>query len=206
MCGETVPYCCEIQKQVPGTETFAVASRIPATPKDVTIPLPVLCNNDRQSRLKFTTNSMKAGSNKQFSAVEATLNEIIEGRSAFASGDTTLNVSNFSIFVKPTFVDYLRSGWAVSLVAAIDYTASNGNPSDRRSLHYLGATNQYEKALMNVGAVVEPYDSDRSFPVFGFGGIPRHMGINEVSHCFAMNGNAANPEIIGIAGIVSTYR
>lgn len=59
---------------------------------------------------------------------------------------------------------------------------------------------------MNVGAVVEPYDSDRSFPVFGFGGIPRHMGHNDVSHCFAMNGNAANPEIIGIAGIVSTYR
>ena len=32
------------------------------------------------------------------------------------------------------------------------------------------------------------------------------MGHNEVSHCFAMNGNASNPEIIGIAGIVSTYR
>ena len=100
----------------------------------------------------------------------------------------------------------------MSLVAAIDYTASNGNPSDRRSLHYLGGTNslswgnQYEKALMNVGAVVEPYDSDRSFPVFGFGGIPRHMGSNEVSHCFAMNGNPGNPEIIGISGIVSTYR
>ena len=59
---------------------------------------------------------------------------------------------------------------------------------------------------MNVGMVVEPYDSDRSFPVFGFGGIPRHAGINGVSHCFAMNGNAASPEIIGIQEIVSTYR
>ena len=52
-----------------------------------------------------------------------------------------MSVSNFSVFVKPTFVDYLRSGWAVSLVAAIDYTASNGNPSTKSSLHYLGATN-----------------------------------------------------------------
>ena len=53
--------------------------------------------------------------------------------------------------------------------------------------------------------VVEPYDTTKSFPVFGFGGIPRHLGINGVSHCFAMNGNAANPEIIGIDGIVQAY-
>jgi hypothetical protein len=48
---------------------------------------------------------------------------------------------------------------------------------------------------MNVGKVVEPYDSDRSFPVYGFGGIPRHMGQYKTNHCFAMNGNPTNPEI-----------
>ncbi len=53
---------------------------------------------------------------------------------------------------------------------------------------------------------MEPYDYDRSFPVFGFGGIPRHLGLNSVSHCFAMNGNASAPEIIGIAEIVATYK
>ena len=53
----------------------------------------------------------------------------------------------------------------------------------------MGGNNQYESALNNVGAVVEPYDTDRSFPVFGFGGIPRHLGLNSVNHCFAMNGN-----------------
>ena len=51
---------------------------------------------------------------------------------------------------------------------------------------------------MNVGTIIEPYDNDRSFPVFGFGGIPRHLGQNGVNHCFAMNGNPANPEIVGI--------
>ena len=40
----------------------------------------------------------------------------------------------------------------------------------------MGANNQYEKALYQVGAVVEPYDHDKMFPVFGFGGIPRHNG------------------------------
>jgi copine 5/8/9 len=59
---------------------------------------------------------------------------------------------------------------------------------------------------MSVGMVVQPYDADQSFPVFGFGGIPRHMGINSVSHCFALNGNAANPEIVGVPNIVGTYK
>lgn len=105
------------------------------------------------------------------------------------------------------FVDYLRSGWAISLVVAIDYTASNGAPSTQESLHYLGPNNQYESALSWVGAIVEPYDSDRSFPVFGFGGVPRHIrGMNSTSHCFALNGNPQNPEIIGINNIVATYR
>ena len=59
---------------------------------------------------------------------------------------------------------------------------------------------------MNVGSVVEPYDSDRSFPVFGFGGIPRHMGQQTTNHCFAMNGNPAHPEIVGVEKIIETYR
>lgn len=112
---------------------------------------------------------------------------------------TTLNISNAQIFMRPSFVDYLRSGWQISLVGAIDYTQSNGNPSNPSSLHYLGGRmNQYEAALISVGSIVEPYDSDRSFPVFGFGGIPRHLEENKTNHCFAMNGNRANPSIVGL--------
>lgn len=53
---------------------------------------------------------------------------------------------------------------------------------------------------------MEPYDHDKLFPVFGFGGVPRHMGISGVSHCFPLNGFAANPEIAGVEGIVNTYQ
>lgn len=122
------------------------------------------------------------------------------GRTALqlSNGGGTLNLQNFQVYQRPTFVEYLRSGWGVSLVAAIDYTQSNGNPTSPNSLHYLGEHNQYESALFNVGMVVEPYDSDRSFPVFGFGGIPRHLNLNSTNHCFAMNGNPSNPEITGI--------
>ena len=94
----------------------------------------------------------------------------------------------------------------MSLTVAIDYTASNGGINQPDSLHAIGPNNQYENALLNVGMVVEPYDYDRSFPVFGFGGIPRHMGVNSIQHCFPVNGVVANSEIQGIQNIVATYR
>jgi hypothetical protein len=70
----------------------------------------------------------------------------------------------------------------------------------------MGPSNQYEQALYNVGSVLEPYDSDKSFPVYGFGGVPTHMNTNTTSHCFPMNGNLQDPEIQGIEAIVACYR
>jgi hypothetical protein len=92
------------------------------------------------------------------------------------------------------------------MVTAIDFTASNGNPKKPSSLHAMGQNNQYVEALIQVGTIIEPYDADRSFPVFGFGGVPRFAGQAGVSHCFPLNGNPSNPEIIGIEGIIGEYQ
>lgn len=123
-------------------------------------------------------------------------------------GDTNgrLIFRNFEKFERPSFVDYLRSGWQIGLTIAIDYTASNGAPSTPQSLHYLGANNQYEKAIYQVGQILEPYDQTRQFATFGFGGIPRHMGMNTTSHCFPLNGQPQDPRIYTIGGILETYR
>ena len=56
-----------------------------------------------------------------------------------------------------------------------------------------------------MGAILEPYDNDMAFPVFGFGGKPPGMN-SAVSHCFAINGDPANPNIIGIQNIVAMYK
>ena len=145
--------------------------------------------------------------NRELNSGITTIADLESGKTTLDCGlNTTLVVDNFEVKQQPSFIDYLRAGWEVSLTVAIDYTASNGEPSQPNSLHYLGAQNQYETAIFNVGQVVEPYDSDKLFPVFGFGGIPRHLGINGVNHCFAMNGNPQNPDIFGIQGIVDTYR
>jgi hypothetical protein len=58
-------------------------------------------------------------------------------------------------------------------MVAIDYTISNGDPSNPKSLHYLGAKNQYETAIEAVATILEKYDDNRLYPVYGFGGEPR---------------------------------
>ena len=55
-----------------------------------------------------------------------------------------LQVEFINLVEKPTFIDYLRSGWQINLHVAIDFTASNGESSMPTSLHYLGDFNQYE--------------------------------------------------------------
>jgi len=44
-----------------------------------------------------------------------------------------------------SFLDYIEGGTNISLMVAIDFTGSNGHPSDPESLHYLGGNkpNQY---------------------------------------------------------------
>ena len=59
------------------------------------------------------------------------------------------------------------------MVVAIDFTGSNGDPATPQSLHYMDRSgislNQYQSAILNIGRVVEPYDTDKMFP-----GMPKH--------------------------------
>ena len=47
-------------------------------------------------------------------------------------------IDHIELIEKPSFIDYLRSGWQINLHVAIDFTASNGESSLASSLHYLG--------------------------------------------------------------------
>ncbi|KNC50909.1 copine-8 [Thecamonas trahens ATCC 50062] len=77
-----------------------------------------------------------------------------------------LEVMSIEVVEKPSFIDYLAGGLEVNLIIGIDYTASNGNPANPSSLHYLSPyeANAYERAMTAVGAVVAPYDHDQEFP------------------------------------------
>jgi hypothetical protein len=47
----------------------------------------------------------------------------------------TLSFDNIQFHPTPSLVDYLRSGWFINMACAIDFTASNGELIDPKSLH-----------------------------------------------------------------------
>ncbi|RXN01223.1 Copine-4 [Acipenser ruthenus] len=105
-----------------------------------------------------------------------------------------------------SFLDYIMGGCQIQFTVAIDFTASNGDPRNSCSLHYIHPyqPNEYLKALVAVGEICQDYDSDKMFPAFGFGGrIPPDF---KVSHDFAVNFNEDNPECAGIQGVVEAYQ
>nr|XP_044610842.1 copine-4 isoform X3 [Equus asinus] len=105
-----------------------------------------------------------------------------------------------------SFLDYIMGGCQIQFTVAIDFTASNGDPRNSCSLHYIHPyqPNEYLKALVAVGEICQDYDSDKMFPAFGFGArIPPEY---TVSHDFAINFNEDNPECAGIQGVVEAYQ
>ncbi|CAK9143119.1 unnamed protein product [Ilex paraguariensis] len=103
-----------------------------------------------------------------------------------------------------SFVDYISSGFELNFMVAVDFTASNGNPRSSNSLHYIdpsGRLNAYQQAIMEVGEVIQFYDSDRRFPAWGFGGRTHHG----ISHCFNLNGSPTGFEVEGVDGIMTAY-
>ncbi|XP_071200464.1 copine-5-like [Salvelinus alpinus] len=93
----------------------------------------------------------------------------------------------------------------INFTVAIDFTASNGNPSQSTSLHYMNPyqMNAYAMALKAVGEIIQDYDSDKMFPALGFGAKLPPDG--QVSHEFPLNGNIENPYCNGIDGILEAY-
>lgn len=95
----------------------------------------------------------------------------------------------------------------MQLQIAVDFTASNLEPDDPKSLHSLTYTNQYEAAINMVGSVMLQYDFDQRVPLFGFGGIPSFMGETVVDHCFPLNGNKHDAEVSGgLEPLLKLYR
>lgn len=108
---------------------------------------------------------------------------------------------------KQTFKYYVMNGLDINLIIGIDYTCSNGQPNNKKSNHYLepnGAYNDYENAILSCCQIVGNYDSDKIYPVYGFGG-QLHTE-KDVNHCFPINFNDADPNIKGIDNITPMYR
>lgn len=105
-------------------------------------------------------------------------------------------LQNVRFEVIPNFIDYLKSGLEINMVAAIDFTGSNGIPSSPTSLHcFKNQPTQYQVVLKSIWQIVANYDSDKKIPAFGFGAKVNFPNIKSqsVNHCFPINDNLGNP-------------
>ncbi len=103
------------------------------------------------------------------------------------------------------FLDYLRGGLQLSMIFGIDYTASNGEPNEKTSLHYIKSDeyNDYQQAIRYCGDIVAFYDYDQLFPVFGYGAI---LGDStETSFCFNVNFKE-DENVNTIDGVLDVYK
>ncbi|NXX54520.1 CPNE9 protein, partial [Scopus umbretta] len=117
----------------------------------------------------------------------------------------TVTLLSFSVESEFTFVDYSRGGTQLNFTVAIDFTASNGMPSQPTSLHYASPyqLSAYALALKAVGEIIQDYDSDKLFPAYGFGAKLPPDG--KISHQFPLNNNVDNPSCAGIEGVLESY-
>uniref|UniRef100_A0A7S2XS77 C2 domain-containing protein n=1 Tax=Attheya septentrionalis TaxID=420275 RepID=A0A7S2XS77_9STRA len=102
----------------------------------------------------------------------------------------------------PTFIEYISGGCELNLCVAIDFTGSNGDPRIPGTLHFRhadGSKNDYEKAISAIGSILEKYDSNQKFPVYGFGA--KFSGV--VRHCFQCG---PIQEVDGVGGVLSAYQ
>lgn len=172
-----------------------------------------LCNSDRNKAIKIEVYDWDRNSDPELIGLhQLNLNQLLVAGCRFhikhpkkdkPSGE--LEITQIVIKRYLTFIDYLWSGVHISLSAAIDFTASNKESHDPKSLHYLahGHYNDYQKAIWEVGGILNAYDSDHLYPVFGFGGCP--VAGQPTSHCFALNGDLHNPYVRGIEGVLNVY-
>ncbi|XP_069792761.1 copine-9-like isoform X3 [Narcine bancroftii] len=187
-----------------------------------TIPVRALCNGDYDRTVKvdvydwdrggshdfigeFTTSYRELSRGQSQFNVYEVLNPKKRGKKKKYVNSGTVTLLSFKVESDFTFVDYIKGGTQLNFTVAIDFTASNGNPSQPTSLHYMNPyqMNAYAMALKAVGEIIQDYDSDKLFPALGFGAKLPPDG--KVSHEFPLNADADNPNCIGIDGVLEGY-
>lgn len=170
-----------------------------------------LANEDIEREIRFEFfKSQKSGKHVNIGRFSSTIAQLKDGELEFLLNGKGRNqrcrIENLVFHKRHTFLEYIFGGCEIQLSIAIDFTLSNGHPSEKDSLHYLDMNkNEYLNAIRSVGNILQYYDSDKQIPVLGFGAtVP--PSTNRASHCFALNGNIFDPEVDGLDGVMEAYK
>lgn len=206
------PWITVMRSKAPGTAAGRGAFNLPK----LTYNYEKFCRCDEATPLRFDVTYERGGKHKVVTSVVSSLAEVeakagkielAKKTRCFASANgPTLHLANRLIKEDITFLDYIIGGCEISLVIAIDFTASNGDPSQRGTLHFMDSmeANEYELAIRSVGDILAAYDSDQLFPAYGFGAkLPPEF--RQPSHKFPLN-NSPDPNCHTIDEVLNMYR
>uniref|UniRef100_A0AAY4DPX1 Copine-2 n=1 Tax=Denticeps clupeoides TaxID=299321 RepID=A0AAY4DPX1_9TELE len=180
--------------------------------KPFTVPLISLCNGDVDRNIKVSP-IMIIGNTAQyiilvifvFQIEFECINPKKQKKKKNYKNSGIILLKSCKITRDYSFLDYILGGCQLMFTVGIDFTASNGNPREPSSLHYINplGTNEYLSAIWAVGQIIQDYDTDKMFPALGFGAqLPPDW---KVSHEFAINFNPTNPFCSGVEGIAQAY-
>ncbi|XP_035827154.1 copine-3 isoform X2 [Aplysia californica] len=225
--GKSDPYL-EIQRATPDGRwqvvhrTEVIKNNLNPSWRPFQLSLQTLCGGNRQQNIKIDCYDWDSdGSHDYIGGLTTTFDEMSKAAQQETSWPCVnpskkakkRNYKNSGIIVLTTcklfkehsFLDYITGGMQINFTVGIDFTASNGNPAQTTSLHYINPyqPNEYMGAIKAVGEVCQDYDTDKLFPALGFGAkIPPNW---QVSHEFAINFNPQNPYCQGIDGVLQAY-
>ena len=198
--------------------------------KPITIEVSKLCNCDYNRQLKFDVFDEDFGEKNDFiGSFLTTLQTLMAGPGPL----NTYEVINFKdrqkpkytnsgkvllkgikVTTQPTFLDFLSRGLQLNFTVAVDFTASNGLPTNPLSLHYSSkdeeGCNEYETVVRSIGEILQDYDANKLCEALGFGAIvPPSI---EVSHQFNLknlkeldiDGNRETCH--GVDGVIDAYK
>uniref|UniRef100_A0A8V0ZLW7 Copine-2 n=1 Tax=Gallus gallus TaxID=9031 RepID=A0A8V0ZLW7_CHICK len=143
--------------------------------KPFTVPLVSLCDGDVEKLIKVMCYDYDSDGGHDFiGEFQTSVARMCEAQDAFPVSADTFSGQNGARAVITrdfSFLDYILGGCQLMFTVGIDFTASNGNPRDPSSLHYINpmGTNEYLSAIWAVGQIIQDYDSDKMFPALGFG-------------------------------------
>nr|XP_008103759.2 PREDICTED: copine-9 isoform X2 [Anolis carolinensis] len=206
--GKSDPFLVFYRSNEDGTftichKTEVVKNNLNPVWQPFSIPVRALCNGDYDRTVKIDVYDWDRDGSHDFIGEFATsYRELSRAQSQFTVYEVsnprkkckkkkyinsgTVTLLSFQVQSEYTFVDYIRGGTQLNFTVAIDFTASNGIPSQPTSLHYMSPyqLSSYAMALKAVGEIIQDYDSDKLFPAYGFGAKVPPDG--KVSHQFPL--------------------
>uniref|UniRef100_A0A8B9Z585 Copine-3 n=1 Tax=Buteo japonicus TaxID=224669 RepID=A0A8B9Z585_9AVES len=162
------------------------------------VPLQTFCGGDFNKPIKVQCADHDSdGSHDLIGSFETNLTQLQKAekkqKKKSYKNSGIIRIKSCKLEAEYSFLDYVMGGCQINFTVGVDFTGSNRDPKSPDSLHYISpdGINEYLIAIWSVGSVVQDYDTDKLFPVFGFGAqVPPSW---QLFHEFALNFNPSNP-------------